>query len=155
MNIRIETVKKNEYFSAFVMQKSGYINTFLKYFDSISPVFNSYHRFSSAIKKDNHILYWIICNDLKIGEIELAFKGDMIHITNFFILKKYQNKGIGQTVITHLHTKYNQCRQWHLFTIKQEERNLHLYEKLGYVPTGAEKKINKRMIIIDYEKRLD
>lgn len=154
MNIRIEKVKKSECLSAFVMQKRGYISTFLKYFDYISPVFNSYRKFSLAVKKDNHILYWIICNDLKVGEIELVFKENMIHITNFFILKKYRNQGIGQTVITLLHNKYNQYRQWHLFTIKQEKRNIHLYKKCGYSPTGAERRINKRMSLVEYERRL-
>ena len=45
-------------------------------------------------------------------------------------------------------------RQWHLFTIKQEKRNIHLYEKFGYTATDYERKINKRMTIVEYEKEI-
>ena len=30
-----------------------------------------------------------------------------------------------------------------------------MYEKAGYIPCGVERRINKRMTIIEYEKRID
>lgn len=79
----------------------------------------------------------------------------MIHISDLFVLKKYQNNGIAQYVINSVHSKYSDYKYWHLFTIKQEKANCHLYEKLGYTQTGFERKINKRMTLVEYERRND
>lgn len=42
---------------------------------------------------------------------------------------------------------------WKLATIKQETRNCHLYEKCGFVRTGAEHIVNEYMTLVEYEKR--
>ena len=73
-------------------------------------------------------------------------------LARIFVLKKYRDKGIAQQAILLSESFYPDCRRWCLDTIKQEKRNCHLYEKLGYIPTGVQKKINNRMTIIDYEK---
>lgn len=153
MDIELKQIKKtNEILSAFIMQKKGFLPTFLTYFDRINPVFKPFTAFKAKIMKPNIIRYFIVYNDINVGEIELEFKENLIHISDFFILKKYQNIGIGQCALNKLHRTYNNYKNWHLFTIKQDKRNCHLYEKLGYKPTGIEHIINKRMTIIEYEK---
>jgi len=152
MNILLREIKSEEMLSAFIIQKIGFIPIFLKYFDKVSPVLYTYSKFSSNSKKDNYKFYWIICDDKKVGELELGFKNDMVHISLIFILKKYQNRGIAQSVLNSIHNKYDKYSHWHLNTIKQEKRNCYLYEKLGYIPTGAEYKVNKRMSILEYER---
>ena len=91
----------------------------------------------------------------KYFEIWIGEKEGIGYLANLFVLKKYRNQGIAQRAVVLAESLYPHYNIWRLDTIKQESRNCHVYEKLGYVPTGAEKKINKRMIIIDYEKRLD
>lgn len=70
-----------------------------------------------------------------------------------FVLKEFQNKGIAQQAIKIAENLFPNNKRWCLDTIKEEKNNCHLYEKFGYKPTVKEKKINKRMTIIDYEKR--
>lgn len=152
MNIVLKEIKSDEMFSAFIIQKIGFFSTFLKYFDRVSPVLYTYSKFSSNSKKDNYKLFWIICDDKKVGELELGFNDNTVHISMVFILKKYQNRGIAQGVLKIIHNKYDKYSHWHLDTIKQEKRNCHLYEKSGYIPTGAEYRINKRMTIVEYER---
>ena len=41
---------------------------------------------------------------------------------------------------------------WSLGTILQEKGNCHLYEKMGYHPSGTRKVINDRMTLVFYEK---
>lgn len=49
---------------------------------------------------------------------------------------------------------FNEYKLWKLDTIEQEKNNCHLYEKLGYKPTGHRQQINNKMTIIDYTKSL-
>lgn len=150
MTIQLVRIKQSELKSAWLMQKIGFIDIFLKYFDIINPVLQGYKRFSKKASRVD--MYWILANSVKVGEIWIGEKDDVCYLANLFVLKKYRNRGIAQQAILSAETLYPDCRQWRLDTIKQEKRNCHLYEKLGYIPSGVEKKINKRMTIIDYEK---
>ena len=153
MNIQLVRIEQSELKSAWIMQKIGFLDIFFKYFDIISPVLQGYKRFS---KKASCVdMYWIMMNGAKAGEIWIGERDGIGYLANLFVLKKYRNQGIAQRAIALAEALYPHYNIWRLDTIKQESRNCHVYEKLGYVPTGVEKKINKRMIIIDYEKRLN
>lgn len=143
-------VKSNERVKAFLMIKAGYMPTFLRYRDKISPVLMTYGKFLKKYRTGD--MYWIEENGKKIGEICFVLKDDKVHISDFFILNKHQNKGFGQNALELAEDMLCDFRRWHLFTIKQEKRNIHLYEKFGYNATNYEKKINKRMTIVEYEK---
>ena len=72
-----------------------------------------------------------------------------------FVLKEFQNRGIAQQAIRNAENLFPGNKRWRLNTIKEEKNNCHLYEKMGYLPIGNEKRINKRMTIIEYEKRME
>ena len=74
------------------------------------------------------------------------------HISAFFILPEFQNRGIAQLVITEIEAEYPYAERWELDTILQEGRNCHLYEKVGYQRTGESRIINERMTLVGYEK---
>lgn len=150
MMVQLVSIKQNELRSAWRMQQQGFLDVFLKYFDFINPIFNTYKKFNQYFKHCD--MYWIIADKRRVGQIWIGVKSDCALLARIFVLKKYRNNGIAQQAILSAETLYSDCRQWRLDTIKQEKRNCHLYEKLGYIPSGVEKKINKRMTIIDYEK---
>lgn len=152
MNVELRIIKRNELKTAWLMQKKGFLDIFLKYFDRNSPVLRTYKKFCNIF--DCVDMYWIIYDNDVVGEIWVAYKNGVGYLANIFILKPYRNKGIAQKAIKKSESLYPHFKIWRLDTIKLEKGNCHLYEKLGYVPTGSEKKINKRMTIIDYEKRL-
>ncbi|MCM1115828.1 MAG: GNAT family N-acetyltransferase [Clostridium sp.] len=153
MNIQLKRIEKSELKFAWLMQKIGFLDVFFKYLDSISPVLQGYKKFSKKASRVD--MYWIMLNDAKVGEIWIGEKENVAYLANIFILEKYRNKGIAQSAILTAEALYPQYKVWRLDTIKQEKRNCYLYEKLGYIPTGEAKRINKRMTIIDYEKRKD
>ena len=41
---------------------------------------------------------------------------------------------------------------WELATILEEERNCYLYEKMGYIKTGVNKKLDENTTLIFYKK---
>jgi hypothetical protein len=125
----------------------------LKYRDKKNPLLSTFNNFKRKFFYDKRLkLYWIECDNKKVGELLLGFKDDYILVARIFILKKYQNKGIAQKALIIAENMFPKNKVWRLDTIKQENKNCYLYEKLGYKPTGNENIINKRMTIIDYEK---
>lgn len=153
--VELIEIKKDEIKLAFKMHRKGFIPTFLKYRDRINPVFNSYNQFKKYFNNDNMVMFWIVNNSIKTGQLWLGFKDDCVILSRIFVLPAYQNRGIAQKAITLAQQLYPDYKTWRLDTIKQEQRNCHLYEKLGYIPFGVERKINKRMTLIEYEKRME
>ena len=66
-------------------------------------------------------------------------------------MNEFRNRGLAQRTFCEIE-KIHGNDNWELDTIRQEEGNCHLYEKLGYVKTGRIEKINDRMDIVYYEK---
>lgn len=153
MEIKLTEIAKRELKSAFIMHFKGFLPTFFKYRDfGKNPIFLSYKNF---VKYYNHIdmfMYYILCDDKSVGQIWLLKKNNRIKLVRIFVLKKYQNKGIATKAILQAEQIFNCPHHWWLDTIKEEHNNCHLYEKLGYKLNGTDKKINKRMTIIEYEK---
>lgn len=151
-NVKLKLIENNELKAAYCMQIKGFLPTFIKYRDRINPVFTPYKKFKSNFNKENTAMFWILYNGVRVGHITLYFKEDFIHISNLFVLSEYQNKGIAQSALKLAEDMFCDYKRWHLFTIKQEKRNIHLYEKSGYKFTGEERKINSRMTLVEYEK---
>jgi len=51
--------------------------------------------------------------------------------------------------------EFKEVTLWVLETMKQEEKLLHFYQKLGYKRTGQEEKISSAMILCVMEKSID
>lgn len=99
--------------------------------------------------------YYFICieGDHKVGAVRVVDKhdGSRKRISPIWIMPEYRNRGYAQQAMTELEKIYG-SDNWCLDTILQEEGNLHLYEKMGYVRTGKVEHINERMDIVFYEK---
>ena len=97
--------------------------------------------------------YFIIVSNEKVGVIRIVDKkdGTRKRISPIWIMKEHRHKGYAQQAIIEAEKLYG-TKNWCLDTILQEEGNIHLYEKLGYHPTGKVEKINDRMDIVYYEK---
>ena len=80
---------------------------------------------------------------------------NMCRVSPLFILPKYQGRGIAQKVFTIIEETYPWAKKWELDTILQERGHCYLYEKLGYKKTGKEEKINEKMTIVYYEKKMN
>ena len=105
--------------------------------------------------KQNFTFFYFICIDnKKVGAIRIIDhkeENKNKRISPIFILPKYRNKGIAQSVIKiceEIHGNNN----WELSTILQEKGNCYLYEKLGYHSTGKTQVINDSLTLIFYEK---
>lgn len=138
----------------FAMQKIVFQPVYEKYQDhDTSPVFQSFERFIERLKTGDY--YKIYEDDLLVGSVHVYPKSPGImrlHMIN--ILQQFQGKGIAQEVMNRLESIYPEAENWELDTIKQELRNCYLYEKIGYIQTGDEWKVNEKMTLVHYKKSI-
>lgn len=153
--VKLSSIKPSELKSAYRMHRKGFMPTFLKYFDRINPIFESVKRFNAFYNQPDLYMFWIILDSKAVGEIWIAVTNDTAKLARLFVLKEFQNRGVAQQAIRVAENLFPSNKRWWLNTIKEEKNNCHLYEKMGYIPIGNEKKINKRMTIIEYEKRIE
>lgn len=136
----------------FAMQKKVFQPIYEKYQDhDTSPVFQTFERFTERLQTGDY--FKIYEEGLLVGSVHVYPKSSGImrlHMIN--ILQQFQGRGIAQKVMIRLESMYPEAISWELDTIKQEQRNCHLYEKMGYVQTGEEWKINEQMTLVHYIK---
>ena len=65
-----------------------------------------------------------------------------------------QNQGIGTRLMNEMEQHFHQARRYELFTGERSERNLHLYQKLGYRAFRTER-LTDRVAIVYLEKVAD
>lgn len=65
MNVELRKIKRNELKTAWLMQKKGFLDIFLKYFDRNSPVLRTYKKFCNIF--DRVDMYWIIYDNDVVG----------------------------------------------------------------------------------------
>jgi len=134
------------------IQKEVFVPIYEKYQDhGTSPVNQSMERFLKRFDMGDY--YKILYQNTLVGSVFVYEKepGTMrLHIIN--ILRKYQNKGIAQEVMSRLEGMYPQAESWELDTIQTERRNCYLYEKMGYVQSGEVRVINEKMTLVTYKK---
>lgn len=155
MKIELRRINENELKKAFKMHRKGFLPTFIKYKDwGFNPIFQGYSKIKNYYNHENMFMYFIICDSIAVGQIWIYIKDDSVKLARLFVLKEYQNQGIATEAIRLAEQIFSDRQRWWLDTIKQEKNNCHLYEKMGYRQTGKEKRINRRMTIVDYEKEI-
>ena len=136
----------------FTLQKKVFQPIYEKYQDhDTSPVFQTFERFNERLQTGDY--FKILKDELLVGSVHVYPKSPgvmRLHMIN--ILEEFQGKGIAQEVMSRIEGMYPHAIKWELDTIKQEQRNCYLYEKMGYVKTGDEWKVNEQMTLIHYMK---
>lgn len=135
------------------MQSTAFNELLLKYRDyKTNPALETLDVIREKMKSSDY--YFIMCCDDKIGGVRIIRSESFCRISPIFILPEFQNKGYAQTVLKQIELLYPEIKEWHLDTIKQEEKLIHLYNKLGYKETGREECIQSGMDIVFLEKHI-
>jgi len=92
------------------------------------------------------------------GEIVASVRGYLksgtCYIGKLMVRKDYQNRGIGSVMMNAIETMYKDCERFELFTGFKSEKNLYLYNKLGYKEYKREI-MNEALTFIYLEKTID
>ena len=67
-----------------------------------------------------------------IGSVRAYAQGTTCYIGRLIVQPDFQNRGIGTKLMYEIEKIFNYCKRFELFTGDKSERNLYLYQKLGY-----------------------
>ncbi|MBT6150093.1 MAG: GNAT family N-acetyltransferase [Gemmatimonadetes bacterium] len=137
------------------LQTEAFLPILEKYQDhETNPANDSIERTLQRLAQPATTYYLIVLEDAPIGAIRVVHDQqlDRARISPMFISPRFQGHGYAQEAIALLE-QVVEAQTWELNTIQEEERNCHLYEKLGYTRTGESIVINDRMTIVAYQKQ--
>ncbi|GAK49635.1 GCN5-related N-acetyltransferase [Candidatus Moduliflexus flocculans] len=99
----------------------------------------------------DHIILKAVDNDEIIGSVRGTQKNDTCYIGRVIVHPDRQNRGIGTQLMAAIEAAFSTASRFELFTGQKSERNLYLYQKLGY-QIFKEEPLNERVIIVYLEK---
>lgn len=89
-----------------------------------------------------------------IGSVRAYSKEGTCYIGRLIVHPNFQNRGIGTRLMNDIERIFNGCKRFELFTGDKSERNLRLYQKLGYRIFKASK-ITDQTNIVSLEKKAE
>ena len=120
--------------------------------DETSPVMDTVDKVVCQLAQEDTDYWLIVYEGRMVGGVRVVRKKDANLISPMFVLPEEQNKGIGSAVLEQLFQMYPETFCWRLVTIREEERNCHLYEKMGFSNNLSATKVSGNMTLIGYER---
>jgi ribosomal protein S18 acetylase RimI-like enzyme len=106
------------------------------------------------IKKDFGIQFLLkaVMDEKIIGSVRAHTKEGTCYIGRLIVHPDFQNQGIGTKLMVEIEKIFSTCQRFELFTGARSERNLYLYQKLGY-KIFKTAKITDQTTIVYLERR--
>jgi ribosomal protein S18 acetylase RimI-like enzyme len=108
------------------------------------------------IKKDFGIQFLLkaAMDEKIIASVRAHTKEGTCYIGRLIVHPDFQNWGIGTKLMYEIEKIFSTCQRFELFTGARSERNLYLYQKLGY-KIFKTAKITDQTTIVYLEKKID
>lgn len=91
-------------------------------------------------------------NERIIGSARARLEEGTCFIGRLIVHPDFQDQGIGTKLMRGVEQRFDQGGRYELFTGHRSERNLHLYQKLGYEPFRRER-VSEALTLVFLEKR--
>lgn len=131
-------------FMPIVMRRGGF---------ETSPAAESPGQMLERITDEKSHSFIIMADNAYAGMIRIKELGDGAYkISPIFVLPEFQNMGVGQKAMALSEELFPSARLWTLFCVREEEKNVHFYEKMGFRQTGYERKLTDSITLIGYER---
>ena len=86
-----------------------------------------------------------------IGSVKGHQIGETCYVERLIVHPDYQGQGIGTALMKQIESHFEQAQRFELFTGHKSERNIRLYERLGYKPFKSEE-INPNLSFVFLQK---
>lgn len=87
-----------------------------------------------------------------VGSVRAYLQQGTCCIGRLIVHPAYQNRGLGKELMRKIEGCFPQAQQYELFTGHRSERNLYLYQKLGYQQVRMEQ-VSEKLTLVFLEKR--
>ena len=112
------------------------INTMSEHFEKAN-VSLSTNDHLELVKENFECMYFVLCDDIKIGMLKYEETGCVCKIHQLQIIPRHQGKGCGRAILSWF-INQSTCKALELNVLKQN-RALELYLSLGFVRVGEDK----------------
>ena len=120
------------------LQKISYISEAEIYNDfNIPPLFQTLEQMKCEF--GNHVFLKAVQDGKIIGSVRVSVYDGVCTIFKLIVHPDYQNRGIGAGMIKKIEEMLCECKRFEIFTGHKSERNIYLYQKLGYKIYKTEK----------------
>jgi pimeloyl-ACP methyl ester carboxylesterase/ribosomal protein S18 acetylase RimI-like enzyme len=86
-----------------------------------------------------------------VGSVRAYAQQETCFIGRLIVHPDYQNRGIGSQLMREIEKRFPQVKRYELFTGYRSERNLHLYQKLGY-KIFRDERVSEKLTLVFLEK---
>lgn len=155
MNVRLQPARVEDATRLSEMQARAFMPCVYKRggFET-SPAAETPDRMLERIDSPKSHAFIIVLENAYAGMIRIKALGEEAYkISPIFVLPEFQNQGIGQTAMRLAFERFPAARLWTLFCVREDEKNVYFYEKLGFQKTGVERKLADGITLIGYERR--
>ena len=87
-----------------------------------------------------------------VGSVRGYVRAGTCFVGRLIVHPDFQNQGIGTRLMNEIESRFGQAQRYELFTGQESERNLYLYDKLGYRPFRTER-LTDKVTLVFMEKR--
>ncbi len=155
MLVRLQPAKAEDAIRLTEMQARAFMPSVQRHggFET-SPASETPDRMLERITAAQSHAFIIMADNRQAGMIRIKELGEGAYkISPIFVLPEFQNQGIGKAAMRLTMEKFPCARLWTLFCVREEEKNVCFYEKLGFYKTGVERKLTGSITLIEYERR--
>ena len=137
-----------------IILREAFLPLLEKYHDEKeSPANKTSENILYDLQRKNSDAYLLTLNEKPIGYVRVGQRGEgEFTIADLAILPLYQGNGYAQFFLKEIEKIYYMAKKWSLVTVKEEAKDCHLYEKLGYVQKHILKEVNDNMHFVLYIK---
>ncbi len=130
--MKIELATEDDLEQILTLQKRAFYDQALIYNDfALPPLTQTIDDLRNEFKDKQ--IYKVRKDGRIIASIRCYIKGNILFIEKLIVDPDCQNKGIGTGILTEIEERYaSSVDGYALFTGHKSEKNLHIYNKLGY-----------------------
>lgn len=101
---------------------------------------------------NTHVILVARLGEEVVGSVRGQLCQDTCHIGRLIVHPRFQGHGLGTKLMHAIEDHFRHAARYELFTGYRSEGNLHLYRKLGYLPT-REETVSPQLRFVFLEKR--
>lgn len=136
--MNIETADISDAEEILALQKLAYVSEAEIYNDyGIPPLRQTLEQVRSLF--GTRVVLKAVQDGRIIGSVQGLVEDGVCTVLTLIVHPDFQNKGIGTSLIRKVEEICGDCKRFEIFTGHRSERNLYLYQKLGYRKFKTEK----------------
>ena len=148
MNIEVASIQDAQ--SILALQKLAYVSEAEIYNDfNIDPLTQTLDSLCHDFSKQ--VFLKASVNGKIVGSVRGYLDDGTCHIGRLIVHPYFQNRGIGKQLMSEIESFFKNATRYELFTGHKSERNLYLYQKLGY-STHKTERMSDNLVLVFLEK---